>query len=74
MDINKLTLGEIAIIEEHAGISIDQAEEAPKGKLMAAMVYVIKRRTDPKFKFSDAMALTSDEANAILGFESDPKS
>ena len=73
MDINDLTLGEISVVEQYAGISIDQAEEAPKGKLLASWAYVVKRRTEPKYKYEDALKLTPKEATAIIGIVEDPK-
>lgn len=79
-EVSKLTLGEVATIEKLADISISQfAEEtAPKGKALAAMVFVIKRREllaegrpVGEFKFPDALALPFDEARSILGMDDD---
>lgn len=73
-DVNALTLGEIATVEELGGSPIDTIESGPKGKILAALAYVTKRRTDPDFKFKDALELNFEEANEILGFaEEDPK-
>ena len=74
-DVNQLTLGEVATVEDLGGSPIDTIESGPKGKILAALAYVIKRRTDPDFKFKDALELTFVEANEILGFteEEDPK-
>lgn len=71
MDIQSLTLGEVAKIEELSGQSITAIgeDDQPKGKALAAMAFVLKRREDPKFKWNDAMGLTFDEANQIIGFD-----
>lgn len=71
-----LTLGEMAMIEELSGHAISDlgAEGKPQGNLMAAMACVFKRRTDSKFTMNQALALTFDELNEILGpDEDDPK-
>lgn len=69
MDINKLTIGEIAKVEELSGQSISAMadDNTPKAKMTAALAYVIKRREDPKFKFEDAMNLTMEAINGIIG-------
>jgi hypothetical protein len=50
MDINSLTLGELAKIEELGGASMStlQDETKPKAKMLAALAFVIKRRENPK--------------------------
>lgn len=73
-DINKLTLGEIAKFEDLANCSVDMLErtETPKGKALAALAFVIKRRTgDPKFTWAQAQELTMTEAQEILGIGDD---
>lgn len=77
MDINTLTLGEVAKIEELSGQSVAALakDDAPKGLSMAAMAYVTKRRTDLTFKWEDALALTMPEVYEILGMsDEDPTS
>lgn len=73
MNINKLTLGEIAKVEELSGISINEigGNTAPQGKAMAALVFVLKRREDPSFTFNDAMNLGIDDLNSVLGVDED---
>lgn len=69
-DINKLTLGEVAKVEELSGHSIRefQSDQTPAGKMMAALAFVVKRRTgSPEFKWSEALELTMGQANEILG-------
>lgn len=70
IDFDSLTLGEVALIEELSGQSIGQIadESTPKGKALAAIAMVTKRRQgDPTFTWNQANALTLDQANAILG-------
>lgn len=71
--IERLTVGDIAIVEEHTGVGISALgdEEAPKGKMLAALVFVVKRKTDKEFTFNDALDLTMAEATEILGLDED---
>lgn len=70
LDMSKLTMAEVAKIEELSGQSITEIgeESTPKGLALAAMALVTKRREgDPKFTWNQACGLTFDEANEILG-------
>ena len=75
--INRLTLGDVAMVEELSGMSIASMgdEDAPKGKLLAALAYVTKRKSEKDFTFQDALNLTMDEVTEIIGLddEEDPK-
>lgn len=79
IQIDKLTLGEIDKVESLAGVSISQLGEdgTPKGKMLAALAFVAKRREEmgaglpPKFSWNDALELTIDEANALIGLGED---
>lgn len=74
IDFNTLTLGEVATIEDLSGQSIAQIADGdtPKGKALAALAMVAKRRTgEPTFKFNDALLLTLDEANELIGLNDD---
>lgn len=75
---SKLTLGEIAAIEELSGRSIATLDdnEQPQGKMLAALVYVTKKREDQTFSFKQAMDMDFEEAAALLGLgeDEDPKS
>ncbi|MBB1482491.1 hypothetical protein H5392_01290 [Tessaracoccus sp. MC1865] len=70
IDINRLTLGEVAKIEELSGqpISAIGNDDAPKGLALAALAFVAKRREDANFSWNAAQNLTFDEAQGILGF------
>lgn len=79
LDISKLTLGEVAKIEELSGQSIAAIgeENSPKGKTLAAMAFVAKRREQlaagetATFTWNEALGLTFEEANALIGINAD---
>lgn len=71
-DYSTLTLGEVAFIEDLSGLSIGSIadEDMPKGKAMAALVTVLKRRTGfPDFKFNDALNVSMAEVNELMGLD-----
>lgn len=78
MNVDKLTMGEIATVEDLSGLGIGALgdENAPKAKLIAALAFVIKKREDSKFTFAKALALSLDECTALIGMtneDEDPK-
>lgn len=68
MDISKLTLGEIATIEQLSGKAFAELadEEAPKGAILAALAYVIKKRDDKSYTIDDAKKLTMEDINELM--------
>lgn len=69
--IEHLTLGEIATVEDLSGQSLSEFGDdgVPMGKAMAALVMMAKRRNgEPGFKFNDALAVSMEEAQQLLGF------
>jgi hypothetical protein len=76
VDINRLTMADVSTIEELAGqpITAMTDDDKPKGKLMTAIAYVMKRHDDPAFTFADAGKLTMGDLNALLDAEVDPES
>jgi hypothetical protein len=74
-DFESLTLNEVETIELITGSSIDQLMDAgqAKGKAMKAIIFVMKKRTDPNFTLEQAGALSMTEANAMFAGETDPK-
>jgi hypothetical protein len=74
-DFESLTLNEVEQIELIAGTSIDQILDAgnPKGKAMKAIIFIMKKRTDPNFTIEQAGAVSMTEANALFAGDSDPK-
>lgn len=69
IDVNSLTLGEVAKVEDLSGqpIAAFADEDKPKGLALAALAFVWRKRSDPTFKWNDALGLTLVEANEILG-------
>ena len=69
IDVNKLTLGEIAKVEDLSGLPIAafENEDKPKGLALAALAFVWRRRSVPAFTWNDALDLPLDEAQKILG-------
>jgi len=73
-----LTLGETAEVESIAGLPIDalKDESAPKAKLAAGIVFVIKKRENKDFTIKDAFEMDAGEAADILSEffgDEDPK-
>lgn len=73
MDITNLTLGEIATVEELAGVGLAALadEKAPKAKLMAALAYVKTKRENPKYTLREAENLTMDQVSQLFAGESE---
>ena len=73
IDFDTLTLGEVAKVEEISRQSISSIadEDKPKGRAMAALVYVIKRREEPAYQFDQALACSLSEAEELLGLNDD---
>lgn len=72
IDISTLTLGEVAKIEDLAGMPIAAIadDDRPKGLALAALALIVKRRTGhPQFTWNDAQALTFTEVNDLLGLD-----
>lgn len=75
IDLNKLTLGEIAKVEDLADTSIaDLGEDGrPQIKLLAGLVFVMKRREQMAqglpvtYTWNEALGLTNAEAEEFLG-------
>ena len=72
MNINELTLGDIAEVEEMSGQSFASLTDgkSAKGSLMVALAWVIKRKEDPKFSYEDAKQLKMSEIEGL--FEENP--
>jgi hypothetical protein len=56
VDLDHLTVGEIEEIEDLTGLSIDAFGEKgkPKGKMLRAIGYVTRKRTDPAYTWEAA--------------------
>ncbi len=77
-DATQLTLGEIAFVEEYSGQPLNALsnDDAPKGRVLAALACVITRKTNPKFTIASAEKLTVSQATELINGatdETDPK-
>lgn len=74
-DFESLTLNEVEQIELITGNSIDQLLDAgqAKGKAMKAIIFIMKKRTNPDFTLEEAGQISMTEANSLFAGESDPK-
>ena len=73
MQIDELTLGEVEEVEAYSGLPLASMTDTdkPKTKLLIALAYVIKRKTDPKFTIEHAKRLTMTDLNEILDIGDD---
>lgn len=71
MDFDDITLGEIAEIEDYAGLPFSEIGEEKVGviKLRIGLAWILKRRTDKSFTVKDAEKLTTTDMAAL--FEGD---
>lgn len=62
-------MGEIDQIETISGQPFSKLgdEDAPKGRLFAALAFVATKRTNPAFTINEAEALTMADLGTILG-------
>jgi hypothetical protein len=67
-DFESLTLEEVELIENLTNTGIDQAfaDGKPKGKALAAFVWVVLKRDNPSYKMEDAKKLTLKAALAMI--------
>ncbi len=56
VDIETLKIREIEELEEISGMSVDSLDtgDVPKGKLLRALAYIVKKRDNPDFTLEDA--------------------
>jgi len=75
--ISNLTMREVSVIEELSGQSISSLANtsSPQGKALAAMAYVMGRRSNPDLTFDEALDMDFSTVQALLGLddEEDPK-
>ena len=72
--ISRLTLGEVAAVEELSGLAMTDIGEpgVPMAKFMAAVAYVIRKRTNPDFTFADALNLRMDDLDELTAVAETP--
>lgn len=68
LDLDSLTLSDIALIEEKSGVPLDAMgdDDSPKGKLMAAMAFVALRKRGENPTWTQVMNMTMGEVSAVL--------
>jgi hypothetical protein len=56
VDLNDLTIAEVCEIEDRTGLPLDAMGQAdkPKGRMLQALAYIVKRREDPAFTWEMA--------------------
>jgi hypothetical protein len=67
-DFESLTLEEVELIENLTNTGIDEAfgNGKPKGKALAAFVWVVLKRDNPSYKMEDAKKLSLKEALGMI--------
>jgi hypothetical protein len=67
-DFDSLTLEEVELIENLTNIGIDEAfaNGKPKGKALAAFVWVVRKRENPNYKMEDAKKISLKEALGMI--------
>jgi hypothetical protein len=67
-DFDSLTLEEVEVIENLTNSSIDEAFDngKPKGKALAAFVWVVQKRDNPTYKMEDAKKISLKEALEMI--------
>jgi hypothetical protein len=73
-DIKDLTMAEIEEFENTSGVPIDMLSDdaVPKGKPYRVLAWIVKRRSQPEFRFEDTAKLSLNQVHDIL-FGDDPK-
>jgi hypothetical protein len=68
-DVNSLTLGEVAEIENLSGYAIGLMSDpsTPSAGMLTAVAYVIKKRGNPKYTYAMASTLTMGEVLELVG-------
>lgn len=71
--VDTLTLKEWSIVETKSGQGMGALgdPEAYRGGFLTALVWVVKKRQDPQFKWEDAENFTLADATAFLGLDGD---
>lgn len=74
LDLSRLTLGEVAKIEELSGLpmaAMANMADNPQGKLLAAMVFVSERRHGHAIKWHECLDMDMSDALDLLGMAED---
>lgn len=66
VDQSEITLGELADVEEMLGRSLSSAFEGGQARAIAALVWVIKRRTEPDYPFDEALKVKIGDLDVVV--------
>lgn len=67
MNFDKLTIGEIIILEDMCGVPLSQIEESRSdGRVLRALVYIVAKRDGREMSVAEIDALPVSETDAIL--------
>ena len=75
IDINDLTIAEVVEIEDRTGLPLDALGQSdkPKGRMLQALAYIVKKRQDPAYTWEQAGELkintTSEPVDPTDGAE-----
>ncbi len=75
IDVSDLTIAEVVLIEDKTGLPLDALGDAdkPKGRMLQALAYIVKKREDPDFTWEQAGELkintTSEPVPLVDGDE-----
>jgi hypothetical protein len=74
-DFESLTLEEVELIENLTNSSIDEAfaNGKPKGKALAAFVWVVMKRDNPNYKMEEAKKISLKEALGMIKGDEEKK-
>ena len=66
IDVSDLTIAEVVEIEDRTGLPLDALGQAdkPKGKMLQALAYIVKRRADPTYTWEQAGELRVSAAQS----------
>ena len=66
VDVSDLTIAEVVEIEDRTGLPLDALGQAdkPKGKMLQALAYIVKRRADPTYTWEQAGELRVSAAQS----------
>lgn len=83
VDIDGMTLGEMELVEDLTGLGLDEigavmSKPGPKVKVLTALAYVVKRRTQPDITLEEIkgmrIALADDDPKEPDGSDGQPGS
>lgn len=73
--VEEMTLAEVAEWEQITGQPIDDlmGNGKPRGRALAAMAFIVMKRSNPNYTMADASKLTMTKAIEIMTGATDPK-